>query len=111
MKKYYKDDLLKIILLLLTFLLSSAFLFAAGNTRPWSKCKLDTDCKINNELGCDGLCYNKKFEKDALEWEKNIVWDCMAEKKKRIPRCVKNVCLCTQKMKSEKIKFLNCYSV
>jgi len=81
-----------IICLLATLSIST---YASEEPKIWKKCTIDSNCKIAPELACDGFCYHKDFEKEALSWEKKIVWDCMPPtKKKRVARCLNGRCSC-----------------
>lgn len=80
----------------LIFSLISAF--ASEEIKVWKKCKKDLDCKMDYRRACGGFCYNQKFEKEAFEWEKRIVWECMPPSKiERVARCVQKQCACEAK--------------
>ncbi len=83
---------------LLFFLLVSVSAFASDEVKVWQKCKRDLDCKMDYRRACGGFCYNKKFEKEAFEWEHRIVWECMPPSKiERVARCVEKQCACEAK--------------
>ena len=89
-----------LLLLLITCSLLSITALAAPNKDPkfWSKCHKDSDCALAKDKACDGLCYNKKFEKEAFDWEKKIVWECMnPSKKEKQTICEDNRCACIEK--------------
>lgn len=72
--------------------------FAADETRIWKKCRKDSECKIDHRRACGTFCYNKKYEKEAFEWESRIVWECIPPNgKARFSRCVNHECSCEEK--------------
>ncbi len=85
---------------LITLSLFSFAAFSAPNKdkKFWTKCQKDSDCALAKDKACDGFCYNKKHEKEAFEWEKKIVWECMnPSKKERQAICEDNRCSCVDK--------------
>lgn len=70
--------------------------FAKEEIMFWKKCLKNEDCVIDYQKACGAFCYNRNFEKDAFEWEKKIVWDCMAQVRERVARCESNQCICQE---------------
>ncbi len=87
-----------IISITLSLLSFASFSAQAQDNEFWTKCKKNSDCALAKNKACGVLCYNKKYEKEAFEWERRIVWECITpSRKERHAVCENKRCNCVEK--------------